>query len=185
MGALFTLAPETPKTINIQVPTSQLDTMHHYIPPPESPILDLLANMFMHDGKRARAQRVVADMLMHIHAMTNSQPMPIVQEAIFKAAPAVRCKKLKRNGGSTTDFLPMPLSERQRTAIGIRWIYDAVKAKGVPGKTLAQRLAKEMVAIIGGSSTVLKKKEDMHKEAMVNRFALSLRSQSPYADVLV
>jgi small subunit ribosomal protein S7 len=146
-----------------------LDTMHHHIPPPNHPMLDLLTNHCMRHGKRAKAQRVVTDALLHIHAMTRCPPMPIVEQAILAAAPTVRCKKQKHNGGKTV-YLPMALSERQRTSLGMRWIVETIEKKGTPGKTMAERLARELIACVKGTSPVIRLKEEMHKTAMVNRY---------------
>lgn len=63
----------------------------------------------------------------------------------------------------------MPLNEKQRTRFGVEWILKASEKKA--GKSLEVRLAKEMVSVIQGSSEALKKKEEVHKAAMLNRCA--------------
>jgi len=64
---------------------------------------------------------------------------------------------------------PMALSERQRTRIGIDWIVKAAQRPGNPGRTHADRLARELLAVIKGTSPVLKNKSEMHQAAMQNR----------------
>ena len=71
--------------------------------------------------------------------------------------------------GSKSLVRPYPLNERQRTKKGIDWLLAEVKGK-MSGRTLQERLAKEIIAIVRGDSPVLKLKEDAHKLAMVNRF---------------
>ncbi|KAJ3502787.1 hypothetical protein NLJ89_g8728 [Agrocybe chaxingu] len=152
-------------------PTVDLDTMHHHIPPAQLPLLQLMTTMLMRHGLYAQAAKTTSNMLLHIHAMTRQPPMPLVERAILMASPAVRCRKLKKGGGKTV-FMPQALNERQRTRIGLKWIVEAVKAPGRQGNTLAERMAREIVAILNGTSGVLKLKEEMHKVAMVNRGGL-------------
>lgn len=68
---------------------------------------------------------------------------------------------------------PLALSERQRTRIGIDWIVKAANRSGNPGRTLADRLAREILAVVKGTSPVLANKVEMHKVAMQNRGILS------------
>jgi small subunit ribosomal protein S7 len=150
------------------IPKVDLDTMHHHIPPAESPLLHLLATTIMQHGEFARAQKIVSKMLLHIFAATRSPPMPIVEQAVLAASPAVRCRKQKQRGGKSA-MKPMALSERQRISLGLRWILEAADARKVPGKKLEERLAREMIAVLKGSSGVLEKKKRMHEEAMANR----------------
>jgi len=68
---------------------------------------------------------------------------------------------------------PLALSERQRTRIGIDWIVKAANRSGNSGRTLADRLAREILAVVKGTSPVLANKVEMHKVAMQNRGLLS------------
>jgi hypothetical protein len=63
---------------------------------------------------------------------------------------------------------PVALGERQRMKFAVRWILDASYKK--MGKKIEERLAREMVAVVQGDSEALKKKEEVHKFAMVNRY---------------
>ena len=72
--------------------------------------------------------------------------------------------------GARAVVRPIALSERQRTGKGIKWIIEASHDK--PGKQMQVRLAKEMVAVIKGQSSALRKKEEAHKSAMVARYVL-------------
>ncbi|KIM49762.1 hypothetical protein M413DRAFT_438899 [Hebeloma cylindrosporum] len=145
--------------------------MHHHIPPAQSPLLHLFTNLIMKDGKYALAAKTTSQMLLNIHALTRSPPMPIFEHAILSASPFVRCKRQKERGGKAT-LRPMALSERQRMRIGIKWIVTAVEKRGTPGRTHAERLARELLAVIKGTSSVLSLKEQMHTTAMQNRGVL-------------
>lgn len=108
-------------------------------------------------------------MLLHIHVMTQSQPMPIVELAVRLASPAVKANKLKKGGGKTM-LKPVALSERQRTRMGIEWIIEAANAKGRPGKLIEDRLAREILAIIRDEeNAVIKQKAELHTMVLTNR----------------
>jgi len=145
-----------------------LDQMHHHVPPAQAPLLQFFTTMIMRHGKYALASRTTSNMLLHIHAMTRTPPVPLVEQAILKASPAVRARKMKKGGGKIV-HVPQALSERQRTRLGIKWIVDRADTKGFPGKTLAERLARQVVATIKGDKAIQDLKDDMHKLAMVNR----------------
>ena len=104
-------------------------------------------------------------MLLHIHAFTRAPPLPIVRQAILNAAPAVRTLMHKHAGKVVGK--PIALSEKQRTRFAVKAILDVISKK--PGR-LDEKLAREMIGIVQGSSEVLKKKQDIHQVAMVNRY---------------
>lgn len=85
------------------------------------------------------------------------------------ASPAVRVVMYKM--GAKSIGVPMPLNEKQRARYGVEWILMASEKK--PSKLLEVRLAREIVSVIQGNSEALKKKEEVHKFAMLNRYALA------------
>ncbi|KAF6758269.1 ribosomal protein S7 domain-containing protein [Ephemerocybe angulata] len=141
------------------------------VPPDRDPLLHYMTNLIMKHGQYSRASKIVSEMLLHIHTLTRSPPMPIVREAIFKVSPAVRVSTMKM--GARVVVTPVSLSERQRTGQGIRWLLEASNNK--PGTALQERLAKEIVAVVKGESGALEKKLQMHRSAMVARGSLKTR----------
>ena len=135
------------------------------IPPERDPILHFFATSIMKHGRYSAASRTVTDALLHIHTLTRSPPIPILREAVERVSPAVRVATTKQ--GARQIVRPVPLNERQRVGKGIRWILDA--SRGKPGRTLAERVAKEVVAVVKGESGALNQKEQAHKAAMVAR----------------
>jgi small subunit ribosomal protein S7 len=144
-------------------PSSRVEILE--IPPAEDPLLRYLASALVRHGRRAQANRIAARTLLHIHALTRAPPLPILREALSMAAPAVRC--MMHRHGTKIVAKPVALGEKQRMKYSVRWILEASYSK--MGKTLEERLAREMVAVIQGGSNALKKKEEVHKFAMVNR----------------
>ncbi|KZW00914.1 ribosomal protein S7 [Exidia glandulosa HHB12029] len=135
------------------------------IPPLEDPLLHYMAGLIMKHGRRHKASKTLSLMLMHIHALSGSQPMEILREAIIRAAPSVKVMSLKK--GMKVTLHPVPLSEKARTRQAILWILRAQMYRA--GPTLSERLAKEVVGLVQGSSQVLAWKEQDHGQAMVNR----------------
>lgn len=135
------------------------------IPPAQDPLLTYISNTIMRDGKRTQADRTVTKMLTLIHTMTRAPPLPIVREAVLSASPLVKCISQRRSVKVTQK--PIALSERHRTAYGVKWILWASAAR--PEPTLEGRLAREIVAVLQGDSRALSKKAEVHRQAMINR----------------
>jgi small subunit ribosomal protein S7 len=128
--------------------------------------LRYVASALLRHGKRAQANRTTTKTLLHIHALTRTPPLPIFREALFMVAPAVRCMMHKH--GTKNVAKPVALGEKQRMKYAVKWILDASYKK--MGKTIEERLAREMVAVVQGNSSALRMKEEVHKFAMVNRY---------------
>jgi len=157
--------PVPTPTTDEDAPRDTFDPTLMIIPPAQDPILHYLTSKITHSGKRTKAARRVSRVLMHIHGYTRAQPLPILHQAVLAASPAVRVVMHKR--GAKSIARPMALNEKQRTRFGVEWILQASQKKA--GKSLDVRLAKEIVAVVQGTSDALKKKEEVHRFAMLNR----------------
>lgn len=149
------------------------------IPPAEDPLLHYLASSIMKHGRRSKAARITSRTLLHLHSFTRSEPLPLLREAIFAASPAVKC--LSHRYGSKNVYKPIALGEKHRTRFAVKWILEASDSK--PGKTLEERLAREVIAVLEGNSRALSKKAELHRIAMVNRYVLKLQAL-PAAELL-
>ncbi|TFK46610.1 ribosomal protein S7 [Heliocybe sulcata] len=136
------------------------------VPPAQDPLLHYFTSMLMKDGKRQRAQRITSRTLLYLHAYTRAPPLPILRKAIQIASPAVRIASSKV--GAKVISRPIPLTEKQRTFYAISWIRKAAQKRPV-GRSVEERLAKELIAVIDGTSSVIKNRNDIHKLATVNR----------------
>jgi len=136
------------------------------IPPRNDPLLEYIANHIMQSGHKHRAQRIVANMLGEIHRLTGANPLPILRSAIFKASPSVRVASMKK--GAKTRLVPVPLADKQRAFYAVKWILKQSDNRGE--QKLEQRLAREIIAIVEGSSRVLNQKAEVHKVALANRY---------------
>lgn len=150
---------------------SYLDLPDHQIflnlPPAEDPLLHYLTSSIMQSGKRHAAQRRVRRTLLHLHAFTRLEPLPLLRKAVDLAAPSVRVIT-HRNGGKNTS-IPVALNEKQRVRYALQAILKASNSKA--GKSLEERLAREVVHVLSNdvNNAALKKKDALHKFAMVNR----------------
>jgi len=136
------------------------------IPPLEDPLLHYFTSHIMHHGERHKASRITANMLAQIHRLTNAPPLPIFRHAIHLASPSVRIKSHKKS--AKTFMVPMPLNDRQRTFFAVKWLLAASDSRS--DHKLEDRLAKEVIRIIEGESDVLKRKMEVHKLAVANRY---------------
>ncbi|KAH9967505.1 ribosomal protein S7 domain-containing protein [Russula dissimulans] len=132
------------------------------IPPAEDPLLQFVTNTIMRHGKCKRASRTA-------HSLTRAPPLEIIREAVLLAAPAVRT--MSHTHGGKIVSRPIALSEKQRTRYAVKWILKASDNRS--GQTLEERLAREIIATVQGTSSVLTEKERAHTFAMVNRCVYS------------
>jgi small subunit ribosomal protein S7 len=130
-----------------------------------------MTNMIMRHGKRKRASHTISRMLLWVHSLTRAPPLEIVREAVLLAAPAVRT--MSHTQGGKIVSRPIALSEKQRTRYALKWILKACDNR--PGQALEERLAREIIATVQGTSSVLLEKERAHTFAMVNRCVFELR----------
>ncbi|KAK0568085.1 hypothetical protein OC861_002329 [Tilletia horrida] len=141
------------------------------LPTRTDPTLSFFVGILMKDGKRAQANRIVMDVLGHLHDWTAAPPLPMFTEAINRASPLTRMQSSK-SGGKITQ-IPIPLNPRQSNHRGIKAIIEASKKRN--DRSVSIRLAREILAVLEGSSSVLARKEEQHKVAMANRANASVR----------
>ena len=153
------------KSVSLPFPTPTAPPPMLDIPPAEDPLLQFMANTIMRHGKRKRASRIVSRMLLWVHSLTRAPPLDILRQAILLAAPAVRI--MSHTHGGKIVARPVALSEKQRTRYAVKWIIKACESR--PGQTLEERLAREIIATLQGTSSVLTEKDRLHTLAMVNR----------------
>lgn len=141
------------------------------LPVKADPLLEAFVNNLMRDGKKASAQRHILDMLKFLGQALHADPLPALKAAIQTAAPLVRMQSRKRGGKNIQ--VPLALREEQGRRKAIVAIIDASRRRG--DKSLSVRLAKEIIAILEGSSSTIARKEEVHRLAMVNRGNTSVR----------
>jgi small subunit ribosomal protein S7 len=122
-------------------------------------------NYIMRDGKKSIAQRIVYDAIDLISDHTKQDAVEIFDRAIKNTTPSLEVKS-RRVGGANYQ-VPMPVRGERRIMLSYRWLIDAARAR--KGKTMADRLAQELIAASNNEGEAVKKKLDVQRMAEANR----------------
>jgi small subunit ribosomal protein S7 len=137
------------------------------------PLQEQFVNHIMKDGKKTVARRLLSDCLDHLQQKKQQNPIALLQEAIELVSPLVGLKGEKR--GMKQVQTPIPLTDRQRQRVGIQWVVkEAEKSRKHP---FGVRLGMELCAILDGTSVLLNRKTQVHKQALSNRSNLILQDR--------
>ena len=125
-----------------------------------------LINKVLLDGKKATAERIVYTAFEIVAEKSEGgDALATFKKAMDNVKPTLEVKP-KRVGGATYQ-VPMEVNSRRSTALGIRWIVNFSRAR--KEKTMAERLANEIIDASNGVGASVKKREDMYKLAEANR----------------
>ena len=130
-----------------------------------SKLVTKLVNNIMLDGKKGIAQGIVYDAFEIMQAKTGENPLETFQKALENIMPTLEVKA-RRVGGSTYQ-VPMEVRPERRQTLGLRWLITYSRARGE--RTMAERLAGEILDAINNTGSSVKKKEDTHKMAEANK----------------
>ena len=119
----------------------------------------------MLDGKKSVAQRIVYDAFDIIKEKEQKNPLEVFEEALNNIMPVLEVKA-RRVGGATYQ-VPMEIRPERRQTLGLRWI--VVYARKRHEKTMAEKLAGEIIDAINSNGGAFKKKEEMHRMAEANK----------------
>lgn len=123
-------------------------------------------NHVMVSGKKALAERIVYGALEIIEEKNpNSSSLETFEKALDSLRPMVEVKA-RRVGGATYQ-VPVEVRPSRRTALAMRWLVDSARKRGE--KSMAQRLANEMLDAASGKGSAFRKKEDVHRMAEANK----------------
>ena len=122
-------------------------------------------NHVMVSGKKALAERIVYGALEIIEEKNPGDPLETFEAALESIRPMVEVKS-RRVGGATYQ-VPVEVRPSRRTALAMRWLVDSARKRGE--KSMAQRLANEMLDAAAGKGAAFKKKEDVHRMAEANK----------------
>lgn len=122
-------------------------------------------NKLMYDGQRGAAQEIIYDAFKIIQEKTGKDPHEVFEAAIRNVSPVLEVKP-RRVGGATYQ-VPVEVGSHRKNILAIRWLISFARARGE--KTMAQRLAAELMDAAAGTGNAIKKKEDTHKMAEANK----------------
>mgnify|MGYP003385562789 FL=1 len=129
-------------------------------------LLAKFINILMVDGKKSTAEKIVYGAL-DILTEKNSEKthLELFETALDNIRPSVEVKS-RRVGGSTYQ-VPVEVRPVRRNALAMRWLVEAARKRGE--KSMAQRLANEMLDASDSKGSAVKKREDVHRMAEANK----------------
>jgi len=131
----------------------------------DSYLVSLLINRILKSGKKTVAKTIVYEAFEIIKQKTKEDPLKIFETAIRKASPVVEVKA-RRVGGSTYQ-VPVEVSGFRATNLSLRWIIRYSKQR--VGRSMAIKLANEIIDTANEIGNTIKKKEETHKMAEANK----------------
>jgi small subunit ribosomal protein S7 len=139
------------------------------ITPPDdrynSVLVAMLINRMMRGGKKSTARRVMYDALDIVADRAKKEAMSVLDQALYNVTPAVEVKP-RRVGGSTYQ-VPVEVDKKRGEGLAIRWILGSALSRG--GRSMAERLAAEILDASNGQGAAVKKKDETHRMAEANR----------------
>ena len=130
-----------------------------------SELVTKLINNIMLDGKKGVAQKIVYDAFAMVEAKAGQNALEVFQAALENVMPVLEVKA-RRVGGSNYQ-VPMEVRAERRQTLGLRWITAYSRSRGE--KTMAERLAAEILEAKAGMGGAFKKKEETHRMAEANK----------------
>ena len=130
-----------------------------------------LINQVMEDGKRTIAQKIVYEALENSSSKLGTSAMEVWDKALENVKPVLEVKA-RRVGGATYQ-VPMEIRPARRQTLAIRWIVASARKRS--DRTMALRLANELMDAYNQAGGAFKKKEEMHRMAEANKAFASYR----------
>nr|YP_009019589.1 30S ribosomal protein S7 [Gracilaria salicornia]AHH24557.1 30S ribosomal protein S7 [Gracilaria salicornia]UAD87671.1 ribosomal protein S7 [Gracilaria salicornia] len=137
----------------------------HPDPVHNSKLISMLTVRILKNGKKGLAHKIVYQALDIIHKKTSNDPLKILEQAIRNATPLVEVKS-RRIGGSTYQ-VPMEVRAYRGTNLALRWITRFAHVRS--GKSMAFKLANEIIDASNENGNTIRKKEETHRMAEANK----------------
>ena len=130
-----------------------------------SEVVQLFINRMMRCGKKSTATRVMYNSLDLVADRAKREAIEVFDQALKNGAPQIEVKP-RRVGGATYQ-VPVEVEPDRRMSLAMRWILAAARARA--GKSMAEKLAGELLDAANNAGAAIKKKEETHKMAEANR----------------
>ena len=131
----------------------------------DSVLVTQLINKILQRGKRTLAERIVYDALDIIQTKTEAEPISTLKRAVDNVRPQLEVKS-RRVGGATYQ-VPVEVRPRRASTLAIRWIVGFGRDRRE--RSMAERLANELIDAAGGMGSSVKRKDDTHRMAEANK----------------
>ena len=149
------------------MPRRRVAAKREVLPDPKfgSKTLAKFMNHVMVDGKKSVAEKIVYGALDVVAEKSGGEPLEVFENALSAIAPMVEVKS-RRVGGATYQ-VPVEVRAERRNALAMRWLVEFSRARGE--KSMALRLAGEILEAADGRGSAVRKREDVHRMAEANR----------------
>ncbi len=131
----------------------------------QSVLVTRIVNKIMQRGKKGTAERILYGALEIAHDRTGREALDVLEQAIRNATPVIEVKP-KRVGGATYQ-VPVTIEGDRRLSLAIRWLLGSARAR--PGRSMAEKLASEMLDAANNTGATVKRREDTHRMADANK----------------
>ncbi len=122
-------------------------------------------NKLIRDGKKSTAERILYSSFDIIQEKTGADPLKVFKKAVDNVKPVLEIKS-RRVGGATYQ-VPVEVRPDRKLSLAIRWLVNYARARSE--RSMAERLASELMDAANGRGGSIKKKEDVHKMAEANK----------------
>jgi len=119
----------------------------------------------MVQGRKATAERVVYDALDLVNQQLKTEPLGVLEQAIKNATPVLEVKS-RRVGGATYQ-VPIEVRSERALSLAMRWLVNYARARS--GKSMAEKLAAEIIDAAQEQGATIKKRQDTHRMAEANK----------------
>jgi small subunit ribosomal protein S7 len=149
------------------MPRRRIVARRQVLPDPKygSELLAKFINMLMEDGKKSVAERIIYGALDQVASKKGAEPIELLDRAMENVRPVVEVKS-RRVGGATYQ-IPIEVRPARRNSLAMRWLIDAAGKRSE--KSMALRLAGELMDAADTRGAAVKKKEDTHRMAEANK----------------
>lgn len=130
-----------------------------------SRLISMIIRRIMRHGKKSLAARIVYAAMKTIEERTGSDPLETFERAVRNATPLVEVKA-RRVGGATYQ-VPMEVRTERGTTLAMRWLVQFSRTR--PGRTMANRLANELMDAANETGNAIRKREETHRMAEANK----------------
>ena len=124
-----------------------------------------LINKIILNGKKSVAEHIVYGALAVMEIKAKKPALEVLEQAVRNVTPLIEVRP-RRVGGATYQ-VPMEIREDRRLALALRWLLQSARKR--PGKSMAEKLAGELMDAYQNQGATVKKREDTHKMAEANR----------------
>jgi small subunit ribosomal protein S7 len=148
-----------PRRARASIRTIEPDAMHR------SRLVQQVINKVMTDGKKSVAERIVYDALAVIGERSSREPVEVLDEAIKELTPVLEVRS-RRVGGATYQ-VPVEVPARRARTLAVRWLVQF--ARGRREKSMAERVANEVLDATRQQGGAWKRKDDIYRMAQANK----------------